>query len=258
LKLFVFDLDKTVLNSKNKLSIVNSQVLDIISERQIILIPATGRNMFGIPKEILEKNIRYFIVSNGAKIIDNKRKKVIWHKYLLQKELISIVQVLKSKKVLFLYSIHSGNVCFDSSIIQVIIRSLFYHNHSKLLKKESIINLEYVYKIQIMVLSKRKMSIMYNKLKEVKGVHVVKSSSRYIEITAEHANKGTALKYISKYLSIPNNNIVAIGDNENDLEMLKFAGVSYAVENATDIVRKNVDYIISNNDNNPLKDIKLD
>ncbi len=59
MKMFAFDLDKTTLNSRGELSSVNYKILQAMLKKNVILIPATGRNLEGIPNEILGLNIRY-------------------------------------------------------------------------------------------------------------------------------------------------------------------------------------------------------
>ena len=61
--------------------------------------------------------------------------------------------------------------------------------------------------------------------------------------------KGSAVKELAKYLSIDVNEVICIGDNENDLEMLEVAGLAVAMKNATKTIREKAD-VISDFDNN--------
>lgn len=63
------------------------------------------------------------------------------------------------------------------------------------------------------------------------------------EITKMAFTKGTAVHYLSDYLGVPVKDTIAIGDSENDLEMLKAAGVGIAMGNASDYVKKTADDI---------------
>lgn len=63
------------------------------------------------------------------------------------------------------------------------------------------------------------------------------------EITKTAFTKGTAVHYLSDYLGVPVKDTIAIGDSENDLEMLKAAGVGIAMGNASDYVKKTADDI---------------
>lgn len=61
------------------------------------------------------------------------------------------------------------------------------------------------------------------------------------EITKTAFTKGTAVRYLSEYLGVPVKDTIAIGDSENDLEMLKAAGVGIAMGNASDYVKETAD-----------------
>ncbi|MBU0996883.1 MAG: Cof-type HAD-IIB family hydrolase [Firmicutes bacterium] len=53
-----------------------------------------------------------------------------------------------------------------------------------------------------------------------------------VEIFTPESNKGKGLKYVSEYLNIPRERVLAIGDGHNDIEMLEFASLGVAVKNA--------------------------
>ena len=53
---------------------------------------------------------------------------------------------------------------------------------------------------------------------------------------------------LKERLAIPKEQIIAIGDNENDVEMFKEAGISVAMENAKDPVKQQADFVAADND----------
>lgn len=59
-----------------------------------------------------------------------------------------------------------------------------------------------------------------------------------IEIVRKGINKSVGLKKISEYYQIPNSNIIAFGDEDNDLEMIKYAGYGIAMGNAIDELKE--------------------
>ena len=64
------------------------------------------------------------------------------------------------------------------------------------------------------------------------------------------ANKKDALLWLLEYLGKKKSNLAAMGDGDNDIEVLKLAGKSFAPENATDLVKATVDHVVSSNDEN--------
>lgn len=58
------------------------------------------------------------------------------------------------------------------------------------------------------------------------------------------------MEILSSYYGIDREKIIAIGDSENDLSMIEFAGMGIAMGNAIDIVKNKADFITDTNDNN--------
>lgn len=69
-----------------------------------------------------------------------------------------------------------------------------------------------------------------------------------LEIVPPGASKGAALKGLLKELNIPAENVLALGDAENDIEMLQLAGVGVAMANAQQMVKDAADHITASND----------
>lgn len=72
----------------------------------------------------------------------------------------------------------------------------------------------------------------------------------YVEIVPSGLNKGTALVKLSEILGIPIENTIAAGDEANDIEMIRSAGIGVAMKNGTDRTKEAADYITENDNNN--------
>ncbi len=86
-------------------------------------------------------------------------------------------------------------------------------------------------------------------------IHTVFSEETYLEVLPPGCSKGTALEFIAQTLQIPASEIVAVGDNLNDLEMLQFAGVGVAMGNADEVLRRHADYVTRTNDEEGVRDV---
>lgn len=69
------------------------------------------------------------------------------------------------------------------------------------------------------------------------------SSNRYIEFNHKGVNKGAGLKKLADLLHIDIQDTIAIGDNYNDLSMIKDAGLGVGVQNAAPGIKPDCDYI---------------
>ena len=76
----------------------------------------------------------------------------------------------------------------------------------------------------------------------------VKSTPFYYEIMNKNASKGNALAKLADHLGLNKDEVMAIGDNENDLTMLEYAGIGVAMKNAIPIVKEVADVETASND----------
>ena len=74
------------------------------------------------------------------------------------------------------------------------------------------------------------------------------SSDSYLEFASKEGGKGTGLKKIAELYGVPIERTIAIGDSQNDISMLKAAGLGVAVGNARRDVKAAADYITVTND----------
>jgi Cof subfamily protein (haloacid dehalogenase superfamily) len=78
-----------------------------------------------------------------------------------------------------------------------------------------------------------------------------------LEIVPSGSSKGTAMRVLLKELGVKAENVLAIGDGENDIEMIQQAGIGVAVGNATDKLKAVADHVVaSNNDDGVAEAIK--
>jgi len=69
----------------------------------------------------------------------------------------------------------------------------------------------------------------------------------YFSIAPQNIGKGSALDFLKKYLKINTNDTMAIGDNLNDIDLLKSSGIGVAVANAYEPVKKVASYTTTSN-----------
>lgn len=78
-------------------------------------------------------------------------------------------------------------------------------------------------------------------------VHITKSKSCFLEMTDYKVNKGVALAALAGRLGIAQEEVMAIGDSFNDLEMIKYAGIGVAMGNAPAAIQEQADFVTVTN-----------
>lgn len=77
---------------------------------------------------------------------------------------------------------------------------------------------------------------------------VAKSDVDYVDISDKKSTKGNGVSSLAHYLQIPLSEVVSIGDNENDYDMLKVSGLSVAMGNAAPEIKKIADRTTDDNE----------
>lgn len=75
------------------------------------------------------------------------------------------------------------------------------------------------------------------------SLYVVRSTKNFCEISSKNSNKGLAVKFLANLFKINKNEILAIGDEDNDIDLLKSADYKIAMGNASEKLKANADFI---------------
>ena len=86
-----------------------------------------------------------------------------------------------------------------------------------------------------------------NTLREMGDFEVVSSRYDNFEVMNKGVSKGSAVKILADYYGITREQIICIGDSENDLSMIKFAGLGVAMANGDDDVKEAASYVTDDN-----------
>ena len=252
IKLIALDMDGTLLNSRHELSPETIRALYKLKEKGIICVICTGRSIAGLEKypEVLDLDMP-MITFNGAVIIDSDKTKIL-NAFLLQKEYALKIWQLSEKYNTNLI-IWSDNKPYCNRINE---QTLFY---SKVLKMP-LVEIE---NVQDFIENHQITKMMFfdheNKIKDFKSniskikdfnVNYCMSNQYMLEFFNVQASKANALDFLRRYYNITPEQMMAFGDGENDIDMLKACGYSYAMKNANAKAKAVAKYEAPTNDEN--------
>lgn len=259
IKLLAIDLDGTCLNSEIKITNKTKEKLKEVLSQDILIVPNTGRSISILPEDIYDiDNFDYYITSNGSAIL-NKEREIIFQKALDKNQIEQILNLLKDYDVFYEFYINEQNYIsnkdydrlttfvdkgyhdlYESSILHIPEENL----------KEKLLS-EPVQKIEFRLHSKHtdKCKDIFTKINEIPNISIIRQFDRAYEISHSDANKGVALEYLANKLNISSEEIMAIGDTENDRPMLEFAGIGVAMGQASKDVKEVADFVTDTNDN---------
>lgn len=86
-------------------------------------------------------------------------------------------------------------------------------------------------------------------INQLPGIHITRSAENNFEIMPEGVNKGLALQELTQVMGITMDEVMAIGDSDNDSDMLRIAGMPVVMGNGDEAVKKLAKYVTDTNDN---------
>lgn len=98
-------------------------------------------------------------------------------------------------------------------------------------------------KFFVMGSDEMRLAALFEELKLIPNLTLSASHRSNIEINHLNATKGNALAHLSQMLGFLPQEVAAIGDGENDISMFQFCGLSIAMGNANEIVKKSADVV---------------
>jgi Cof subfamily protein (haloacid dehalogenase superfamily) len=255
-KLVCIDMDGTLLNDNKEVSDKNKEGIKRLLENDIQVAVTTGRPFIsaGYFADLIGQNLP-IIASNGAYIYE-KGKGVIYSRPLSKVNVINIIKILKengySPQFHGAKDVYAEKLEYSALYISKLNQTIPEKNRMKINLVNSFDSILDNYNgefLKCILLNDNQEDILKikNQIKKLKGVEVVSSSILNLEIMEKGTSKGKAIVNLAKYLDIDMQQVAAIGDNENDLSMIKTAGLGIAMGNATDEVKKQAKRVTASN-----------
>lgn len=250
MKLVVADLDGTLIHSKG-FTKETLKTVKKLKEKGIIFTIATGRHMITAKKYIDEINILYPVIySNGAYIYDHKNQKVIHESLIDSLTALKTMEVCKSNHLDFiLYTVdhvYATKKARDKLISMIGKYDIEVLNEDEL--KSSVKN--GAIKILVFDSDVERIKEARSILSQIQGVYLLQSSKNYLDIGHHSVNKGSALSILASYLNVSLEDTMAIGDQENDIQMIQVAGVGVAMGDGNILLKNEANYITKSFDKN--------
>ena len=253
-KMLVTDMDGTMLDGKGRISEENQRAIKRFVAGGGLFTVATGRMFKAVEPYLLVLPINIpAIVYNGAVIYDFSTQKILWQNCLPGNLEYVAEKILQKFPDVGLEVFHGEDlylVAQNDETTKHMMREGF-HPISACLKDVP------GPWFKILIASKPERLVeMEEFLKERKEeFHAVYSEPQFLELLNRNVSKGNALKRLAEMLNFPCDCIVAMGDNRNDLEMLKAAGTGIAVANAHKDAAEAADLICSHHEQDAVAEV---
>ena len=256
IRLFVSDLDGTLLNDKGTLDPEFFVLLEKLKEKNILFAVATGRQVPNVLELFASVINDVLIIAENGAYVSYKGEELFTAPIPKEqvKELIKCTELIPETAI-FLCCKEVGYLNNNSKKMNEI--GDFYGVISKYEEDISLVE-DDVLKFAVCNFINAKtnaLPILKEKFSDI--LEVEASGEVWIDITKKGINKGMALQIVQEKLGISIEETLAVGDNDNDVKRMERAFYTYAMKESSPELKKAAKFSIgSNNENSALKLIK--
>lgn len=255
-RLLVADIDGTLLNSRREITAGVLEAVRAAQARGVRVCLATGR--------IWASAQRYFlalgadppaILYNGGMVYDFRADRVLRRVSLAQEHARAVLEFLREMPRVQPH-LYVGDRVYTGRI----------NEHTEYYRRKDGVEVEEVGDLltflpsdpmKILIIGAR--ADLDRAMAGIRAlplpINAVFSEETYLEILPAGSSKGAALEVVAEALGIPLAQVIAVGDNLNDLEMIRLAGLGVAMGNASEPLRAQADYVTASNDDEGLREV---
>jgi Cof subfamily protein (haloacid dehalogenase superfamily) len=253
-KLLAIDMDGTLLNSNKIISKGNKLAIKKAIEKGVKVVITSGRGLKGLEKFLNEVHLRgegqYLIANNGGTIYRTSDFKCISYKGLKGRDLLKAHALSVEYGLNMIAYTHEDSIASEENEFTRF-ETEYVGNPVKIINFSTDINDED--EITKILFSQTE-EILTKKILEMpkefySEYNVVKTMPIVLEIMDKDCNKGYGVKVLADKLGIKKEEIMCIGDEANDVEMVNYAGLGIAMGNAITELKDLAGYVTLDNDN---------
>ncbi|WAM32146.1 Cof-type HAD-IIB family hydrolase [Caldicellulosiruptor naganoensis] len=244
IKLVATDLDDSLLSKDLKIPEKNLKAIEFLKQNNVILILASGRPYPSVKKIAYDLDNFYPIITyQGALVYDPKTDQKLYGCEIQPDDAKDLIRLAKEENIHV--HIYIDNIWY----IEGFNEKVEYYRNLTGLEPVRVDNfLEFVDRPVTKVLffdeHERLKKLRDNLPSEfLKKFNIMFSKPFFLEFTDINVSKGNALKFLAEYYNIKKEEIMAIGDGDNDISMIEYAGIGVAVENATEKLKQVADFV---------------
>ena len=266
IKLVASDLDGTIIDKNNHIDDNNFNAINYIKSHKLPFIICTGKT-YPLTKDVCSLiQADYGIFGNGNQILDLETGKEIYKNLLSKEQILKCISVAKSNNLHV--HVYTDKEVITEELLYLDLRNYKLQKCKKIEPYMDFIlaeNIEdyisskdiNIYKLVITsdistkvvtdkILNSLNVSITtirkFGKYKDL----ILNKEYEYIDIMPKNVNKNTAIQFLGDYLKIKPSEMLTIGDNLNDYDMVKDAGIGVAVANAYDELKQVAKFTTTN------------
>ena len=262
IKLIASDLDGTIIDNNNQISSYDLEAINKLNHSNVNFAVCTGKTYSMTKKLCKELQATYGVFGVGTQIINLKTGEEII------RNSITNIQAQKCIDIANKNNLHCHIYTDDKIISQKALKYIAFRNY-QLYKNDvkfEIVNSlkEYIEKespsiLKLVISSKKDLGSVKQDILSLENLEaiqikkydkykdkIINEEYEYLDIVPKNITKYSALKQLGNYLNISNQEVMAVGDNMNDIEMIENAGIGVAIGGSYEDVINKAKYVTKN------------
>lgn len=229
------DIDGTLLNSQHQITPKTEEAIKNVLKQGIPFIPVSARPPYAITPYTEQLGTQHGMICYSGALILDKNLTALYSVTLEPQDLQKLNALLADFTHLSI-SYYAGLDWFCNDVNNNWIKqeSEITGLSAKLLQG----NLTDVHKILVMGSAEEIQTVEPVLKQALPHLSIHRSKDEYLEIMNPAATKAKAIQFMEQHLGISAEQVIAFGDNFNDLDMLQYAGLSVAMGNAPDAIKQ--------------------
>lgn len=257
-KLIAIDLDGTLLRSDCTISERNRKTIEKAMDKGHLIVPCTGRCYINT-LHVLENFpvMPYYINANGSTITRGNAASAMHSSCIPYETGCKIYKLAKGYQT-FIEIYHGLNAydslkgcenikngpCSQEYRTQLLSTNIHMEDLDCFILKEK----HLVSKFHIICTNPSDIPELKSKIAQLPGIRPISTEYFNIEATYDGWSKRDGLKWLCEKIGIARDNVIVIGDSENDYDSICWAGTAVAMGNASDMIKDKSDYITGSNE----------
>lgn len=246
IRLVISDMDGTLIDRDEVLTEKAMRIAEELRKKGILFTIATGRAECMAGEYVKKMNIQIpYIACNGATIM--KGDTVLQRKQIPLKGLKALMEKADSMNMSLVYTAAGKELVYRETpwiLGQQREFGRYFHIHAPTGNEWEHMQID-----KLMVMDEVRdgaIAILEDMCRELPKIYgFTRYTNKSVEIVSCDSTKASALKELARLLDISPRDVLAVGDHQNDIEMLQFSGIGAVVGNATEDAKKAADYVAS-------------
>ena len=248
IKLITIDLDGTLFDSNSRISNKNKQAIMDCIEGGIKVVVSTGKSIKCVDVVIRELGLVDPQIASGGTVVITPDLKPLAVMKIPRSSVLNAIDLARSNNIGFGLDTTDGTLYYESNHPDL----KYFFESGEFIEKVEDIGQDSIVDNALLFTFTVNASDVFNEILEKNidaDVKIRRGGPYFLNVMSQEAGKVAGLKKVLSISGIDKGEVMAIGDSNNDLGTIKFAGLGVAMGNATEDVKLAADHICPDNDN---------